>query len=69
MAEKTPSIYGYLSDLRKKLIENQILVFKDTVFQFDQNYVFNSPSAAAGVVLGKPANGRQEWKTEAKIDE
>ncbi|MCW1952165.1 MAG: GIY-YIG nuclease family protein [Octadecabacter sp.] len=29
---------------------------------FTTNYAFSSPSAAAAVVLGRPANGRTEWK-------
>ncbi len=27
-----------------------------------QDYSFNSPSAAAAVILGRSANGRTEWK-------
>ncbi len=27
-----------------------------------QDYVFDSPSSAAGVLLGRGANGRTEWK-------
>ena len=30
---------------------------------FDDNVAFDSPSAAAAVVLGRDANGRIEWKT------
>jgi len=26
-------------------------------------YTFNSPSTAAGMLLGRTANGRTEWKT------
>lgn len=29
---------------------------------FAQNYAFSSPSAAAAVVLGRPANGTLEWR-------
>ena len=28
----------------------------------DHDYTFNSPSTAAGVMLGRSANGRVEWK-------
>ena len=27
-----------------------------------QDYVFDSPSSAAAAFLGRPANGRTEWK-------
>ena len=29
---------------------------------FTQDYLFNSPSTAAGVVQGRSANGRIDWK-------
>jgi hypothetical protein len=29
-----------------------------------QDYLFDSPSTAAGVLLGRSANGRIEWKNE-----
>jgi hypothetical protein len=29
---------------------------------FAQDYVFTSPSTAAGLVLGRQANGRTEWR-------
>jgi hypothetical protein len=31
---------------------------------FAQDYVFASPSTAAGVVQGRSANGRVDWKTK-----
>ncbi|MHC1686952.1 MAG: DUF4357 domain-containing protein [Methanothrix sp.] len=30
--------------------------------EFAQDYLFNSPSTAAGVVQGRSANGRIDWK-------
>ncbi|MBN9145175.1 MULTISPECIES: GIY-YIG nuclease family protein [unclassified Novosphingobium] len=32
---------------------------------FAQSYAFQSPSAAAAVIVGRPANGTTEWKHEA----
>lgn len=32
------------------------------MFRLTQDYTFNSPSTAAGVLLGRSANGRIEWK-------
>ena len=37
----------------------------DKVYRFTQDYVFPSPSTAAGVVQGRSANGRLDWKTPA----
>jgi hypothetical protein len=31
-------------------------------YRMTQDYFFNSPSTAAGVLLGRSANGRMEWK-------
>lgn len=33
-------------------------------YRFSQDQVFGSPSTAAGVILGRTANGRIEWKTK-----
>lgn len=41
------------------MIDNGIVV--DGVFT--QDYVFDSPSAAAVIVGGRSANGRREWTT------
>lgn len=30
-------------------------------YRLTQDYTFNSPSTAAGVLLGRSANGRIEW--------
>lgn len=50
--------------LREKLILEGILVLKDNKYIFQKNYLFNSPSAAAAVVLGRSANGRTSWKDD-----
>ena len=31
---------------------------------FDEDYIFNSPSSASRVILGRSSNGWKEWKTE-----
>lgn len=36
----------------------------DKHMRFTRDYVFNSPSAAGAVVLGRNSNGRLEWKVE-----
>lgn len=60
--EVVPSIHAYLMELRKLLLAQGVLQEAGTVYQFTQDYAFNSPSTAAGVVLGRSANGRTEWK-------
>jgi hypothetical protein len=56
------SIHTYLSDLRKALLNQNIFEDTGTAYQLAQDYIFTSPSTAAGVLLGRSANGRAEWK-------
>ena len=58
--DTTPSTQEYLIALREKLLSKGI-INKDYFFTAD--YLFSSPSLAAGVVMGRSANGRTEWKT------
>jgi hypothetical protein len=59
---ETRSIHGYLRDLRTELQERGVLVPDGKHLRFTQDYRFESPSPAAGVVVGGTANGRLEWK-------
>lgn len=56
------SIHRYLSDLRKELQSQGVLISRDDHLEFAQDYLFNSPSTAAGVIQGRSANGRIDWK-------
>jgi hypothetical protein len=60
---EVPSCHAYLKDLRTALIANGVLKPSGEGFAFAQDYVFPSPSTAAGVILGRSSNGRTEWKT------
>lgn len=62
-SDKTkPFSYGAL---RQKLIEDGI-ISQNSLGRliFVKNYLFESPSAAAAVILGYPVNGRNIWKNE-----
>lgn len=56
------SIHTYLVELRKSLLLQGVLEPAEDVYRVTQDYTFNSPSTAAGVLLGRSANGRVEWK-------
>ncbi|RMH01715.1 MAG: GIY-YIG nuclease family protein [Planctomycetota bacterium] len=60
--KEVPSIHGYLSTLRRSLVDQGVLQDAGTVYRFTQDYLFNSPSTAAGVLLGRSSNGRTAWK-------
>ncbi|MBR0869639.1 GIY-YIG nuclease family protein [Bradyrhizobium tropiciagri] len=49
--------------LHQELRNEGVLQPQGTVCVFANNYAFKSPSAAAAVVNGRPANGTVEWKT------
>lgn len=57
-----PSIQAFLVELRQALEDKGVLTDVGNVFRLAQDYSFNSPSTAAGVLLGRSANGRTEWK-------
>jgi len=58
------SIHRYMSDLRKELQSQGVMTSQGDHLEFAQDYLFNSPSTAAGVVQGRSANGRIDWKDD-----
>lgn len=52
---------GY-AQLHAELVRMGVLVLQDERATFAKAYAFKSPSAAAAVVNGRPANGTIEWK-------
>lgn len=51
-------------NLRRKLLETEIMIEKNDKLIFTEDAVFNSPSAAANMVLGRNSNGNTEWINE-----
>ena len=62
---ETRTIQRYLSELRRELLSQGILLDKGGFYEFTEDYHFSSPSTAAGVVFGRSANGRTTWKDAA----
>ena len=62
VSSEVPSIHRYLSDLRRDLQAQGVMIYRGDHLEFAQDYLFNSPSTAAGVVQGRSANGRIDWK-------
>lgn len=58
----TPSMGTNLIQMRDKLIEDEILLDKGEYLEFTDDSIFSSPSTAAGIVMGRSANGLTEWK-------
>ncbi|CAN5374778.1 GIY-YIG nuclease family protein [soil metagenome] len=60
---ETESCHAYLRDIRAELVGQEVLRDAGDHYELTQDYTFSSPSTAAGVVLGRAANGRTEWAT------
>lgn len=60
--DEVESIPQNLSTLRKDLLAQGVIVDSGLRYAFAQDQVFKSPSSASGVILGRSANGRIEWK-------
>lgn len=53
--------FGY-REIRERLITSGQLVLVDKKYLFQTDVLFDSPSAAAAVILGYATNGRVNWK-------
>lgn len=51
-------------NMRRKLLETEIMVAKEDKLIFAEDAVFNSPSAASNMILGRNSNGFAEWVNE-----
>jgi hypothetical protein len=61
---EVPSIHAYMTTLRKDMLEQGVISANGNGYVFNQDYVFNSSSTAAGVIQGRTANGRKDWKNK-----
>lgn len=65
-AASVASMPAWAVKLRSRLAAREVLsVGLNGQMVFTRPYTFDSPSAAAAVVLGRSANGLVEWKTDA----
>ena len=56
------SLTSSFKKLRKKMIDEKIVIKKGENLVFSKDYEFSSPSTAAVIVMGRNANGLTEWK-------
>jgi hypothetical protein len=64
-ANTTNSLQNGYKDIRDNLIKNGILKLEDGKYKFQKNYLFDSPSAAAAVIVGHSISGPQTWKDKS----
>ena len=62
--EESPTAGSWVETMRDQLKSKEILKEKENVLEFTEDHLFNSPSAAAAVILARRANGWTEWKTK-----
>jgi len=60
--KETNTAGPWIINMRNGLLDSGVLVVDGSILRFTQNHLFSSPSAAAGSVLGRRANGWIEWK-------
>lgn len=60
--KETESFEGSAKVLREKMLNDGILVEESGVYRFTEDKLFSSPSAAAGVIMGRSINGWTSWK-------
>lgn len=68
-AKEVESLGDGTRALRKSLLDAGVLVPTGSAgsqLRFEQEYAFDSPSAAAGVVTGTGLNGRTAWKVKGE---
>lgn len=63
-----PSASKSIKRLRETLIKKKVLrkTNDESLYVFEENYAFNSPSYAASAISGGNENGRRQWKHEGK---
>ena len=59
-----PSYPNKYRQIRDKLLREGSLKEENGSLVFAKDYEFSSPSQAAGIVLGRSANGKLEWKSK-----
>ena len=61
-----PSCPKSFIKLRNNLINDKIIEKVNNKLIFKDDYLFKSPSSAAGIIMGRSANGWTEWKSKDK---
>jgi len=56
--------YPWPSNMRQKLLEDNVLILRENSYIFTRDEEFSSPSAAAAVIQGGHANGLTAWKNK-----
>jgi len=58
---EVPSIHDRTKRLRASLVDKGVLIKDGDALLFTEDYIFDSPSEAAAVLLARSVNGREKW--------
>ena len=66
--DNRPSALPAIINMRKALVDNGVLQKNnnENLYEFTDDYIFNSPSYAAAAIAGGTENGRRQWKYKGK---
>ncbi|GAA4058174.1 GIY-YIG nuclease family protein [Amphibacillus indicireducens] len=66
--EDRPSALPAIKKMRSSLVESGVLkeMSHEGLYEFTDDYIFNSPSYAAAAIAGGTENGRRQWKHNGK---
>lgn len=59
---ETNTTPAFVSSIRKELLESGVFEVIGDKWRLTKDHLFNSPSTASSVMLGRNTNGRVEWK-------
>ena len=65
VVEETKSCSEYLVSIRAELVRDEVLEPNGNKLVLKEDRLFNSPSMAASILLGRNTNGWTQWKTKA----
>lgn len=61
-ADATSSVDNYIHTIRSELIRDKIISNHGTYYEFDYDYVVNSPSTAVSTLYYGNKSGKEMWK-------
>lgn len=63
-AQTSKTIGNWVKNLRLSMLEDKILIEKNGVLEFQEDFIFKSPSAASATILARSSNGWTDWKNK-----
>ncbi len=62
--ETSKTVGEWVKNMRISMVEDNILIEKNGVLEFQEDYIFKSPSAASAAILARSSNGWTDWKNK-----